>query len=98
MQIEMNGATVPFFKEDIDGITYYSFDTSATPPPEPMVNAMLGYDYFLEETVVEGQHLGRTIGFKTANLIYPNNLVENFYIFNSNLYCGFMYTTNFFDT
>ena len=42
MQIEMNGATVPFFKEDIDGITYYSFDTSATPPPEPMVNAMLG--------------------------------------------------------
>lgn len=41
-----------------------------------MVNAMLGYDYFLEETVVEGQKLGRTIGFKTANLIYPENLVE----------------------
>ena len=41
-----------------------------------MVNAMLGYDYFFEETVVEGQHLGRTIGFKTANLIYPDNLVE----------------------
>lgn len=41
-----------------------------------MVNAMLGYDYFLEETVVEGQHLGRTIGFKTANLVYPENLIE----------------------
>lgn len=41
-----------------------------------MVNAMLGYDYFLEETVVEGQKLGRTIGFKTANLFYPDNLVE----------------------
>ena len=41
-----------------------------------MVNSMLGYDYFLEETVVEGKHLGRTIGFKTANLIYPDNLVE----------------------
>lgn len=41
-----------------------------------MVNAMLGYDYFLEETVVEGQKLGRTIGFKTANLFYPENLVE----------------------
>lgn len=41
-----------------------------------MVNAMLGYNYFLEETVVEGQKLGRTIGFKTANLFYPDNLVE----------------------
>lgn len=41
-----------------------------------MVNSMLGYNYFLEETVVEGQKLGRTIGFKTANLFYPDNLVE----------------------
>lgn len=40
-----------------------------------MVNAMLGYNYFLEETVVEGEHLGRQLGFKTANLIYPDNLV-----------------------
>lgn len=39
------------------------------------VNAMLGYDYFLEETVIEGDKIGRTIGFKTANLIYPDNLV-----------------------
>lgn len=41
-----------------------------------LVNAMLGYNYFLEEAVLEGQHIGRTIGFKTANLIYPNDLVE----------------------
>ena len=41
-----------------------------------MVNSMLGYDYFLEETIVEGQKLGRQLGFKTANLIYPKNLVE----------------------
>lgn len=40
-----------------------------------LVNAMLGYKYFLEETVVEGDKIGRTIGFKTANLIYPDNLV-----------------------
>lgn len=40
-----------------------------------MVNAMLGYDYFLEETVVEGDRIGRTLGFKTANLIYPDNLL-----------------------
>lgn len=41
-----------------------------------LVNAMLGYNYFLEETVVMGQQLGRKIGFKTANLIYPEDLIE----------------------
>lgn len=41
-----------------------------------MVNSMLGYDYFLEETVVEGKKLGRQLGFKTANLIYPDDLVN----------------------
>lgn len=41
-----------------------------------LVNSMLGYNYFLDETVMEGQQLGRKLGFKTANLIYPNNLVE----------------------
>lgn len=41
-----------------------------------LVNPMLGYDYFLEETVVEGEKLGRQLGFKTANLIYPDNLIE----------------------
>lgn len=39
------------------------------------VNEMLGYSYFLEETVVEGEKIGRTIGFKTANLIFPDVLV-----------------------
>jgi len=37
-QIEVNGATVPFFKDED---TYY-FDSSLTAPPEPMVNAMVG--------------------------------------------------------
>lgn len=41
-----------------------------------LVNAMLGYNYFFDETVLEGEKLGRTLGFKTANLIYPDNLVE----------------------
>jgi riboflavin kinase/FMN adenylyltransferase len=41
-----------------------------------LVNSMLGYNYFLEETVIEGQKLGRKIGFKTANLLYPEDLVE----------------------
>ena len=37
-QINVEGATVPFYKED----TAYYFDSSLTGPPEPMVNAMLG--------------------------------------------------------
>lgn len=41
-----------------------------------LVNAMLGYEYFMEEKVVEGDHLGAKLGFKTANLLYPENLVE----------------------
>lgn len=41
-----------------------------------LVNAMLGYEYFMEEKVVEGEHLGEKLGFKTANLLYPENLVE----------------------
>lgn len=41
-----------------------------------IVNSLLGYNYSLEETVNKGVQLGRKIGFKTANLIYPDNLVE----------------------
>ncbi|MBR1753406.1 bifunctional riboflavin kinase/FAD synthetase [bacterium] len=41
-----------------------------------LVNKMLGYNYFLEETVVEGEKIGRTIGFKTANLLYPKNMLH----------------------
>ncbi len=31
-------------------------------------NALLGYDYFIEGFVIEGNKLGKTIGFPTANL------------------------------
>ena len=33
-----------------------------------LANDMLGYDYFLNGVVVEGQKIGRTLGFPTANL------------------------------
>ena len=33
-----------------------------------LANACLGYDYFMEGPVVKGFHVGRTIGFPTANL------------------------------
>ncbi|MCK5294745.1 MAG: hypothetical protein KAJ49_08840 [Arcobacteraceae bacterium] len=41
-QIEVNGATVPFYKYDENGTTVLQFDTSKSGHPEPMVNAMCG--------------------------------------------------------
>ncbi len=41
-KIEVEGATVDFYKYIKDGIEYYEFDTSRCGPPEPMVNAMAG--------------------------------------------------------
>lgn len=68
---------------EISPVLYHSEVVSSTRIREDlaignikMVNAMLGYEYFLEEKVVEGQKLGRQLGFKTANLFYPDNLVE----------------------
>lgn len=34
-------------------------------------NAMLGYQYFLTGKVIEGKHIGRHIGFPTANISLP---------------------------
>lgn len=41
-QIEVTGATEPFYTYEKDGIIYYEFDTSLCTPPGPMVNAMCG--------------------------------------------------------
>jgi riboflavin kinase/FMN adenylyltransferase len=39
-------------------------------------NAMLGYNFSITGEVVEGQKLGRKLGFPTANLVYPPELIE----------------------
>ena len=39
-------------------------------------NKMLGYKFKITEKVVKGNQLGRTIGFPTANLEYPTDLIE----------------------
>ncbi|NPA12695.1 MAG: hypothetical protein GXO45_01775 [Aquificae bacterium] len=39
-EIQVEGATVPVYKYQQDGLTYYEFDTSELGPPGPMVNAM----------------------------------------------------------
>ena len=37
---------------------------------------MLGYDFYIKGNVVLGNQIGRKIGFKTANLYYPNHIVN----------------------
>ena len=39
-------------------------------------NSMLGYKFSISGKVVKGKQLGRTIGFPTANIIYPSELIE----------------------
>ncbi|MEA2100487.1 MAG: hypothetical protein U9P72_10185 [Campylobacterota bacterium] len=43
-KIEVAGATVDFFELAKDGVSTYYFDTSASGPPHPMVNAMSGLE------------------------------------------------------
>ncbi|MCP4297549.1 MAG: hypothetical protein GY786_18275 [Proteobacteria bacterium] len=40
--INVQGATVPFYRFQEGDITFYQFNTSFTPPPEPFINAMCG--------------------------------------------------------
>lgn len=42
VKIEVEGASVDFFKLEKDGQSTYYFDTSKEGPPHPMVNAMSG--------------------------------------------------------
>jgi len=42
VKIDVEGATVDFFKLEKDGQSSYYFDTSKEGPPHPMVNAMTG--------------------------------------------------------
>ena len=39
-------------------------------------NSMLGYNFGVSGIVVKGKQLGRTLGFPTANVIYPNELIR----------------------
>lgn len=39
-------------------------------------NKMLGRKFSVKNEVVKGKQLGRTLGFKTANLIYPENITD----------------------
>ena len=48
-QIEVEGATVPFFKYEENGVTFVQFDSSQSGHPEPMINAMMGLQFIKDE-------------------------------------------------
>lgn len=39
----------------------------------PLAKQLLGYDYFFQGTVVEGNKIGRTLGYPTANLVISDS-------------------------
>lgn len=39
-------------------------------------NAMLGRSFSIKSEVIEGEKIGRTLGFPTANMKYPENIVK----------------------
>lgn len=41
-----------------------------------MANSMLGRKFSVEGTVVKGKELGATLGYPTANIIYPSDIIE----------------------
>ena len=76
------GARYGFRAEKIDPIRYKDFVVSSTRirrlVTEGRVDeagALLGHQFFLDGTVVEGAKRGRTIGFPTANLATENELL-----------------------
>ncbi len=39
-------------------------------------NQLLGKEFFIKNKIVKGEQIGRTLGFKTANIIYPKNIID----------------------
>jgi uncharacterized protein (DUF2249 family) len=72
-EVELNGATVPFYRYDENGVSYLQFDSSKCGHPEPMVNAMVGL-----QTITDGEKLVM-INSKAPMGLFPK--VENDFAF-----------------
>jgi hypothetical protein len=48
-KVEPEGATVDFYEFQMNDNEYLYFDSSATTPPHPMVNAMLGLEMLTQK-------------------------------------------------
>ena len=73
--LEDYGKKLGFIVKEIPEHVLNSVTVSSTRIREALLNSdiktannYLGYDYFFEGTVIEGNKLGRTLGFPTANL------------------------------
>lgn len=64
--------------QKLDGATISStaIRTALSSGEIEAANRMLGYNFTISGKVVEGQQLGRKIGFRTANLLYPPELID----------------------
>ena len=76
------GARYGFRAEKIDPVRYKDFVVSSTRIRRLITEgrvdeagALLGHHYFIEGSVVHGQHRGRDLGFPTANLCSENELI-----------------------
>src|SRR5918993_4462062 len=76
------GARYGFRAEKIDAVRYKDFVVSSTRIRRLVgegrvdeAGALLGHHYFIDGTVVRGAARGREIGFPTANLATPNELL-----------------------
>jgi riboflavin kinase/FMN adenylyltransferase len=76
------GARFGFNAEKIDPVRYKDFVVSSTRVRRLLnearvdeAGALLGHQYFIDGTVVQGEQRGRTIGFPTANLSTENELL-----------------------
>ncbi|MEN8148160.1 MAG: DUF2249 domain-containing protein [Campylobacterota bacterium] len=43
--LDLHGASLPFYNYELGGVSYIEFDASRCEPPEPMLNAMLGFEH-----------------------------------------------------
>ena len=76
------GATFGFKAEKIDPVRYKDFVVSSTRVRRLVAEgrvdeagALLGHQYYIDGTVIEGDKRGRAIGFPTANLCTENELL-----------------------
>jgi riboflavin kinase/FMN adenylyltransferase len=76
------GARYGFKAEKIDPVRYKDFVVSSTRIRRLVgegrvdeAGALLGHQYYLDGSVVHGDHRGATIGFPTANLCAENELI-----------------------
>jgi riboflavin kinase/FMN adenylyltransferase len=76
------GARYGFNAEKIDPVRYKDFVVSSTRVRRLITEArvdeagaLLGHQYFIDGTIVHGDHRGRTIGFPTANVQTANELL-----------------------